>query len=424
MPTGEKPTKFTPKAPSKTVEAPTPKTKIPEMVSPAERPTPPLKEKPTAPVAAARLQMGAEKLNQYLPILSGLNVAVVVNQTSMIGSRHLVDVLLSQQVAVKTVFAPEHGFRGTADAGEQVSSSRDVRTGLPIVSLYGNSKKPSAQQLSGIDLVIFDIQDVGARFYTYISTMHYVMEACAENGVKMVVLDRPNPNGHYVDGPVLESAYQSFVGIHPIPVVHGMTVGELARMINGEGWLKNGMRCDLTVIPCDNYSHRTIYNLPIKPSPNLPNSRSIYLYPSLCFFEGTAVSIGRGTDKQFQLIGAPELSSKKMPYQFRPVSMEGAKYPKHENKTCYGFDLSTMRLEVFYNQHQLDLKWLIEVYRDFPSKAEFFNKDNFFDKLAGNSRLRQQIIAGTPEHKIRESWEPALSQFKEKRKRYLLYPDF
>ena len=441
IPQGEKPKKFIPKPPpTKTVEAtkPAPKsektnTKIPEMVSPPKRPTPsvkiPPKTKPTPPPPPTkpkmtRLQMGAEKLNQYLPILSGSRVALVVNQTSTIGSQHLVDVLLAQGVAVKKVFAPEHGFRGTADAGEKVNNSRDSRTGLPIVSLYGKSKKPSPEHLAGIDLVIFDIQDVGARFYTYISTMHYVMEACAEQGKKMVVLDRPNPNGHYVDGPILEPAYKSFVGMHPIPVVHGMTVGELARMINGERWLKNGVRCDLTVVPCDAYTHRTIYHLPIKPSPNLPNSRSIYLYPSLCFFEGTAISVGRGTDKQFQLIGAPQLSAQRMPYQFTPVSKAGAKYPKHQNKTCNGFDLSMMRLESFYGQNQLDLKWLIQVYQDFPNKSAFFNKNNFFDKLAGTAQLRQQIIAGTPEHQIRASWEPALSQFKAKRNQYLLYPDF
>ncbi len=436
IPTREKPKKFVPKTPpTKTVEAPPrsapspkpQKTKIPEMVSPAKRPTPPIKTKPAPPPPKPkplRLQMGAERLNQYLPMLGGLNVAVVVNQTSTLGGRHLVDMLLAQRVAVKKVFAPEHGFRGEADAGEQISNSRDVRTGLPVISLYGKTKKPSPTHLAGIDLVIFDIQDVGARFYTYISTMHYVMEACAENGKKMVVLDRPNPNGHYVDGPVLEGSQKSFVGMHPIPVVHGMTVGELARMINGEGWLKNGMRCDLTIVPCEAYSHRTIYNLPIKPSPNLPNSRSIYLYPSLCFFEGTAISVGRGTNKQFQLIGAPQLPVRQMPYQFTPVSKSGAKYPKHQNKTCYGFDLSTMRLDAFYGQNQLDLKWLIQIYQDFPNKAQFFNKNNFFDKLAGTSKLRQQIIGGTPEHLIRASWEPALSQFKAKRKQYLLYPDF
>ncbi len=433
IPMGEKPKKFIPKAsPSKTVEAtPTPapkpeRKKIPEMVSPAKRPTPSVKIPPTTPPKpkAARLLMGAERMGQYLPILGGSRVALVVNQTSMTRGQHLVDVLLQQGVAVKKVFAPEHGFRGTADAGEKINSSRDPRTGLPIISLYGKNKKPSTENLAGIDLVIFDIQDVGARFYTYISTMHYVMEACAEHGVKVVILDRPNPNGHYVDGPVLEPAYKSFVGMHPIPIVHGMTVGELARMINGEGWLKNGVRCDLTVIPCEAYTHRTIYNLPIKPSPNLPNSRSVYLYPSLCFFEGTAISVGRGTNKQFQLVGAPQLSAQRMPYQFTPVSKAGAKYPKHENKNCNGFDLSMMRLEKFYQQHQIELKWLIQIYQDFPNKSAFFNKNNFFDKLAGNSKLRQQIIAGTPEHQIRASWEPALSQFKAKRKRYLLYQDF
>jgi uncharacterized protein YbbC (DUF1343 family) len=309
------------------------------------------------------------------------------------------------------VFSPEHGFRGTADAGAHIESGVDEKTGLPIVSLYGNNKKPTANQLQGIDILLFDIQDVGARFYTYISTLHYVMEAAAENSIPLVVLDRPNPNGHYVDGPILDSAYRSFVGMHPIPIVHGMTIGEYAQMINGQQWLKNGVQCQLTVITMQGYSRTMPYDLPIKPSPNLPNAQAVNLYPSLCLFEGTNVSVGRGTDLPFQHYGAPYL---KNDYFFIPKSGEGAKYPKHEGQKCYGKDLSQ-----FPKLSQLDLSYLIDAYQQSADKDTFFN--TFFDKLAGGSDLRLSIIGGKSEEEIRKSWADGLNVFKEQSAPYLIY---
>ena len=368
------------------------------------------------------LKVGAAQLDKYLPNLQNKSIALLVNQTSTIGETHLVDVLLEKGINVKKIFAPEHGFRGEADAGEQVKDGKDTKTGIPLISLYGKNKKPSPQHLSGIDIVVFDIQDVGARFYTYISSMSYVMEACAENNIDFMVLDRPNPNGHYVDGPVLQKDYQSFIGLHEIPVVHGMTVGEYAKMVNGEDWLKNGVTCNLTVIKCENYDHKTFYELPIKPSPNLPNIRSIYLYPSLCFFEGTEVSAGRGTQKQFQIYGHPEF--RKGDYFFTPISRPGAKYPKHEGKTCNGVDLSGFPLEEFQTDGRLNLRFLIHFYKNFENKDAFFLKNKFFDKLAGNSTLRWQIIKGKGEEEIRESWQKDLVTFKKIRKKYLLYQDF
>jgi uncharacterized protein YbbC (DUF1343 family) len=345
---------------------------------------------------------------------------MVVNQTSTIGERHLVDSLLAAGMVIKKIFAPEHGFRGQADAGEKVSDGKDAQTGIPIASLYGAKRKPGAEDLAGIDLMIFDIQDVGARFYTYISTMHYIMEACAENNIPMLILDRPNPNGHYVDGPVLDtSTYRSFVGMHPIPTVHGMTIGEYAQMVNGEGWLAGDQTCKLTVIPCENYRHDRPYVLPIKPSPNLPNNRSIYLYPSICLFEGTVFSLGRGTTSQFQVIGAPDYPE--TDFSFTPISRPGAKYPKHENKTCYGLDLTTLDPEQIFAERQLNLSYLLDIYQRYPNKDDFFLNSDFFEKLAGNNQLRKQLIAGKSEAAIRASWEPALSQFKEMRKKYLLY---
>jgi len=307
-----------------------------------------------------------------------------------------------------------------ADAGEKVYN--DVYKTINIVSLYGKNKKPTSIQLNDIDLLVFDMQDVGARFYTYISTMHYVMEAAAENDVSVLILDRPNPNGHYVDGPVRTPEFESFIAQHPIPVVHGMTVGELAQMINGERWLENGIQCNLTVIPCSNYNHTKNYILPIKPSPNLPNQRSIYLYPSLCFFEGTVLSIGRGTQKQFQLIGHPAL--KTMSFQFTPVSSAGAKYPKLENQNCYGVDLSTTSEETLFEQKQLDLSWLLNMYKAFDDKKSFFLDNGFFDKLAGTTQFKQQITDGLSETQIRASWQTDIDAFKLKRKQYLLYTDF
>lgn len=364
---------------------------------------------------AAKVVPAAERIDYYLPLMQNKTVGLVVNQTSMCGQQHLVDELLSRDVSIKTIFAPEHGFRGTADAGATIKDSKDDKTGLPVVSLYGKNKKPSAAQLAGLDVIIFDIQDVGARFYTYISTLHYVMEAAAENELSVIVLDRPNPNGHYVDGPVLDPAFRSFVGMHEIPVVHGMTVGELACMINGEGWLKGGISCTLDVIPCKNYQHQMPYTLPVRPSPNLPNATSIYLYPSLCFFEGTDVSVGRGTDKQFQVLGAP---TAKGDFAFTPEPKPGAKYPKHQGRSLLGEDLSQLSAEAG-QAHGFQLSYLLKYFEMLGPKL--FTKADFFDKLAGNASLREMILAGKSESEIRASWEPELSAFKELRAEYLLY---
>ncbi len=362
--------------------------------------------------------VGAASIEVYLPKLKDKTIGMIVNQTSVIGKTHLVDSLLSLGVSIKTIFAPEHGFRGTASAGAKIEDGKDSKTGLPITSLYGKKRKPSSQDLAGIDVILFDIQDVGARFYTYISSMHYVMEACAENQVHFIVLDRPNPNGNYVDGMILDPEYSSFVGMHPVPIVHGMTIGEYAQMINREGWLNNGVRCELEVVKCQNYKHSLPYNLPIKPSPNLPNNRAVYLYPSLCFFEGTIVNAGRGTNKQFQVYGAPK--STLGDFDYTPISMAGAKYPKHENQLCKGFDLSNVSEEALFKEQELNLNYLIDFYRAYPDKANFFN--NFFDKLAGEKKLREQIVAGKYANEIRESWQAELDTFKVLREEYLLYP--
>jgi len=368
------------------------------------------------------VQVGATKMDEYLPILKNKNIALLVNQTSTVVETHLVDVLLEKGISIKKIFAPEHGFRGEADAGEQVKDGKDAKTGIPLISLYGEDKKPTAEHLQGIDIVIFDIQDVGTRFYTYISSMSYVMEACAENNIDFMVLDRPNPNGHYVDGPVLKKKYQSFVGLHQVPVVHGMTVGEYAQMVNNEGWLKGKIKCNLTVIKCENYDHKTFYELPIKPSPNLPNIRSVYLYPSLCFFEGTTASAGRGTNKQFQIYGHPDF--KQGDFTFTPKSMPGAKYPKFDGIECNGFDLTTLDLKEFQEMGRLNLRYLMHFYENFENKKDFFLENKFFDKLAGNSTLRWQIINGKSEEEIRNSWQKDLVAFKKIRGEYLLYDDF
>lgn len=360
------------------------------------------------------IKLAAERFAQYLPWLEGKQIAMVVNQTSTVKESHLVDTLLSKHINIKKVFAPEHGFRGDADAGEKIESGKDSRTGLEIISLYGDNKKPSQQQLSDIDVVLFDIQDVGTRFYTYISTMHYVMEACAEAGIPLVILDRPNPNGYYVDGPVLEMEYKSFVGMHPIPIVHGLTVAELAQMINGEGWLEDGRKCELLIVKTKNYDHNYRYSLPVKPSPNLPNDQSIQLYPSLCFFEGTDISVGRGTQFPFQVAGYPD--PKFGDFSFTPESVPGAKNPPFLGKECFGLDLRQEAIEGF------TLEYLMHFANTADKGASFFN--NFFDKLAGTKSLKNQIVQGLSEEEIRKSWEPALSAFKQKRKNYLLYPDF
>jgi uncharacterized protein YbbC (DUF1343 family) len=364
-------------------------------------------------------QPAAYNLNDYLPMLKGKTVAVVVNQTSTIGKTHLVDTLLKRGVKIAFIFAPEHGFRGDHSDGAVVSNAKDVKTGLSIISLYGNNKKPSTEQMKGLDFVIFDIQDVGVRFYTYISTMHYVMEACAENQVSFMVLDRPNPNGHYVDGPVLEDKFKSFVGMHPIPVVHGLTVGELAQMINGEKWLKGGITCNLTVIKATDYYHSDFYHLPIAPSPNLPNQLSVLYYPSLCFFEGTQVSLGRGTAKPFQVFGFPGWNTRT--FSFTPRTIPGVSdNPPLKNKECFGFDLSNLDPEDVFERKRINLDWLITAYDAYPDKSNFFIP--FFEKLAGNDKLRKQIEKGQTESEIRASWQSDLAKYQKLRMKYLLYP--
>ncbi len=364
---------------------------------------------------------GAYRTEEYLELLKGKKIALLVNQTSMIGEIHLADSLKKLELDIVKIFASEHGFRGMEDRGKVIKDGVDKQTGIPIFSLYGINKKPTKEDIEGIEIVVFDIQDVGARFYTYISVMSYVMEACMENDVQFIVLDRPNPNGHYVDGPVLKEE-KSYIGLHEIPVVHGMTVGEYAQMVNGEGWLKTGMKCDLKVIKCKNYDHNTFYELPIKPSPNLPNIRSIYLYPSLCFFEGTTVSEGRGTNKQFQVYGHPKFEHGD--FSFTPESMPGATNPQHKNILCYGFDLTSIPIINLRNERKLNLDYLINFYDLFPEEELFFLENNFFDKLAGSSELRNQIISGMDVTEIRASWEEDLEKFKKIRKKYLLYKDF
>ena len=353
-----------------------------------------------------------------MPLLKGKKVAVIANQTSLIGSTHIIDSLLSLNVNIIKIFCPEHGFRGTADAGEHIGNYTDNKTGLPVISLYGSNKKPKNDDMADIDIVIFDIQDVGVRFYTYTSTMHYMMEACAENNVSFLILDRPNPNGFYVDGPVLNMKYKSFIGMHPVPIVHGMTIAEYALMINGERWLEDSVICDLKYVLCKNYTHDTHYSLPVKPSPNLPNMKSIYLYPSLGLFEGTVVSVGRGTDFPFQVIGNPEWKDKT--FSFTPISIQGAsKNPKHKNTKCFGYDLREDGVNKIIERKGLYLKWIIEAYNNIPNNEVFFT--SFFYKLVGNTELRQQIETGIDEEVIYKSWGKDLEKFKKIRKKYLLY---
>ena len=365
------------------------------------------------------LRTGAERMEQYRPQLAGRRVALCGNQTSVVGKTHLVDTLLSRKVNLVKLFCPEHGFRGQAEAGATIASGKDPLTGLPVVSLYGKNKKPTAEQLAGVEVILFDLQDVGCRFYTYISTLHYVMEAAAENGVKVIVLDRPNPNGFYVDGPVLEPQYKSFVGMHPVPVVYGMTIGEYARMINGEKWLANGVQCDLEVVTLDGYTHETRYELPVAPSPNLQNKKAILFYPSLCFFEGTNVSVGRGTDHPFEMYGAPGLLDGD--YTFTPHAIPGvSENPPFKDQECRGELLASVCID-WNAPGRLNLFFLLNAYHNYPDKANFFLKNNFFDKLAGTAVLRQKIIAGATEEEIRASWQPALDEFKSLRAKYLLY---
>lgn len=370
--------------------------------------------------------VGANQTELYLPLLKGKRVGIVANQTSVIFNdgrlktenrsyTHLVDSLLSVNINVTKVFSPEHGFRGKADAGELVEDGVDTKTKLPIVSLHGKNKKPTKAQLEGLDIVVFDIQDVGVRFYTYISTLHHVMEACAEHNIPVLILDRPNPNGHYVDGPTLKSEYSSFLGMHPIPLVHGMTIGEYAKMINGEKWLVNGLQCDITVIPVKHYTHATFYSLPIRPSPNLPNDQAIKLYPSLGLFEGTTINAGRGTEFQFQRYGAPYLNKEAMTFEYTPVPNFGAKHPKHKNSLCYGEDLKDAAVD------GMTLKWVISAYNNATDKSLMFNTKNFTTH-AGTELLQQQIEQGLTEAEIKATWQEDLDTYKEMRKQYLIYP--
>ena len=367
------------------------------------------------PIKEGKFKTGAENIESYLPLLKDKRVGIVTNQTGILSKeKHLVDFLIEQNINLQKIYAPEHGFRGTADAGELIVDGKDTKTNLPIISLYGNNKKPKPEQLEGIDVLVFDLQDVGARFYTYISSLHYVMEACAENNIPLLVLDRPNPNGTIIDGPILEKEHKSFVGMHEIPVLHGMTIGEYAKMINGENWLKDSLQCNLTVIPCLNYAHDMKYSLPVKPSPNLPNDQSINLYASLCFFEGANVSLGRGTEKQFQIYGSPFLPESEFDFSFTPQPNFGAKDPVHNGKLCFGEDLTEIR-----KVHRLELKWLLKAYENTTDKTVFFN--DFFTKLAGTKKLREQIETGMTEKEIRKTWQEGLEQFKEVRKKYLIY---
>ena len=376
-----------------------------------------------APCQSDSIIVGAERTSLYFSKLKGKRIGFVANQTSKIKNDHLVDILLNEGVNIVKVFSPEHGFRGHADAGAKVRDEIDLQTGLPIYSLYGKSRrKPSKEVLKDIDLILFDLQDVGVRFYTYISSMHYVMEACAENSIPLILLDRPNPNGFYVDGPILNPKFKSFVGMHEVPVVHGMTIGEYAKMINGERWLKDSVKCSLEVIPCLNYNHLIKYNLPIPPSPNLPNMRSVYLYPSLCFFEGTNVSIGRGTDIPFQIYGAPYFDSKL--FKFTPKSSYGSKYPKYKEIDCFGEDLRTLSLDSLKNINSLNFNWLVKSFKMSNESLDFFNKNGFFNLLAGTDKIMNLIKGGASGVQIRETYQMELEKFKLIRKKYLIYDDF
>jgi len=382
---------------------------------------------PTVSNSTSGIRTGAEQTEKYLPLLKGKRVAIVANQTSIIGKTSLVDSLKSLQVNIVKIFGPEHGFRGTASAGAVVSDSIDAKTGIPEISLYGKKSKPSKEDLANVDVVVFDIQDVGARFYTYINLLARVMESCADNKKELIVLDRPNPNGFTVDGPILDMKLKSGIGMFPIPITHGMTIGELAQLYNGEGWLENKAKCAVTIIPVANYSHDMEYVLPVAPSPNLNTQQSILLYPSLCLFEGTIISQGRGTYFPFSVLGNPDLKGK-YDYSFTPVSIKGmAETPLHQDKACYGLDLRKYDASEFRKTGQINLKWLIEMYQTYPYKEKFFDfrqskQMGNFDKLAGTTLLKEQIIAGKSEQEIRASWEPGLSGYKKLREKYLLYP--
>ncbi|GAB3823852.1 exo-beta-N-acetylmuramidase NamZ family protein [Pontibacter rugosus] len=385
-------------------------------------------QKPDATARAVEeIRTGADQTEAYLPYLRGKRVGMVVNPTSIIGEVPCVDSLQALGVNIVKVFGPEHGFRGDASAGVHVEDSVDPKTGIQVVSLYGKNSKPSKESLADIDVMVFDIQDVGARFYTYIATMHRVMEACAENGKELLILDRPNPNGYLVDGPILDMELKSGIGMHPVPIAHGMTVGEYAQMINGEGWLANKAKCNIRIVKVKNYTHDSAYTLPVSPSPNLNTQQSILLYPSLCLFEGTIISQGRGTYFPFTVLGNPELEGK-YAFSFTPKGIKGmSETPLHQDQACFGLDLRSYDTDALRKSKQVNLKWLMEMYQAYPHKEKFFDfrqskQMGNFDKLAGTTQLKEQIVAGVPEEEIRASWEPGLSQFKEMRQNYLLYP--
>jgi uncharacterized protein YbbC (DUF1343 family) len=360
---------------------------------------------------------GANQIKFYKHLIKDKSVAIVANQTSMVRKTHLVDYLINKNIDIKVIFTPEHGYRELASDGERIKDGTDPATGIPLKSLYGTRRKPAPEDLKEIDVVMFDIQDVGARFYTYISTLHYVMEACAENNVKCIVLDRPNPNGFYFDGNIADTAYRSFVAMHPVPIVHGMTIGEYAQMINGEGWLENGVKCDLTVIKCKKYTYKTFYELPVRPSPNLPNQTSVYLYPSLCFFEGTNISVGRGTFFPFQVYGSPKLPDNG--FSFTPESVPGSVNPPLLGVKCFGVDLRNAINDKLVPSPKINLGWVIDAYRSYPEKDGFFT--SYFDKLAAGPTLREQIQKGMSSEEIRTTWKEGLEKFGKIREKYLLY---
>lgn len=368
----------------------------------------------------AHLVTGADQTELYFTLLKGKKIGLVANHSSLIGITHLADTLLSSGLNIVKVFGPEHGFRGKADAGEHLVDGIDIKTGLPVVSLYGNNRKPTHDQLKDIDIILFDLQDVGVRFYTYISTLTYVMEAAAEQDITVMVLDRPNPNGFYIDGPVMEEEFTSFVGLHPVPIVYGMTIGEYGKMVNGEGWLDNGMECDLKVISIKNYDRNKIYELPVKPSPNLPRWQSIYLYPSLCLFEGTVVSVGRGTETPFMIYGHPDFHIGS--YAFTPESKPGARHPKLEGKLCTGQSLMGYADNYYMFDEHLNLTWILGAYEYMQADSSFFN--TYFEKLAGTAALKKQIMAGLSQEEIKATWQEDLEKFKKIRNKYLIYKDF
>jgi len=370
----------------------------------------------------APLRLGSERTYKYFPLLENKRVAVAGNHTSLIGSTHLVDSLVSAGVRVVKIFSPEHGFRGTAPDGAYVPSGMDPDKGIMVISLYGPARRPSAEHLANVDIILFDMQDVGARFYTYISTMTMLMQEAARHSIPFIVLDRPNPNGHFIDGPVLDPAFSSFVGLHPVPVVHGMTIGEFALMINGEGWLGGNLKADLRVIPMKHYNRNEPFVLPVPPSPNLPNMLSIYLYPSLCFFEGTVISVGRGTEFPFQVFGHYQLPSERFTFRFTPRSVPASTNPPLLGKENRGRDLRFISEKEVRESRKINLSYLLEAFHNFPARERFFNP--FFDRLAGTNLLRNQIKAGLTEEQIRQSWQPGLESFRKIRARYLLYPDF